>query len=82
VKKDILLLLDLSSTKARGQCYGGTVAMSACKSGMAMDDEPKAILLIINENSLDLTINDTEKMWLYICMKLLNLLKVSTKRNL
>ena len=62
--KDVLLRLNLSITKARGQCYDGAAAMSGCRSGVAkriMDVEPKAIYTHCYGHSLDLAISDTVK---------------------
>ena len=64
VIKDVLLRLNLSITKARGQCYDGAAAMSGCRSGVAkriMDDEPKAVYTHCYGHSLDLAISDTVK---------------------
>lgn len=64
VIKDVLLRLNLSITKARGQCYDGAATMSGCRSRVAkkiMDDEPKAIYTHCYGHSLDLAISDTAK---------------------
>ena len=64
VIKDVLLRLNLSITKARGQCYDGAAAMSGCRSGVAkriMDVEPKAIYTHCYGHSWDLAISDTVK---------------------
>ena len=64
VIKDVLLRLNLSITKARGQCYNGAATRSGCRSGVAkriMDNEPKAIYTHCYGHSLDLAISDTAK---------------------
>ena len=46
--KDVLLQLNLSITKARGQYYNGATVISGCRSGVAkriMNVESKAICI-------------------------------------
>lgn len=91
VIKDELLRLNLSITKARGQCYDGAAAMSGCRSGVAkriMDVEPKAIYTHCYGHSLDLAISDTVKQCdcinnaLSITHEITKLIKeISTKRS-
>ena len=46
VIKDVMLRLNLSMSKLRGQCYDGCSTMSGTRSGIAksiMDEEPRAV---------------------------------------
>ena len=61
---DVLLRLNLSISKLRGQCYDGAATMSGCKSGVAKRvsaDEPRAIYTHCYGNSLNLACCDTIK---------------------
>ena len=64
VIKDVLLRMNLSLDKARGQCYDGAAAMAGCRSGVAkriLDEEPRAIYIHCYGHALDLAISDTVK---------------------
>lgn len=64
VIKDVLLRMNLSLDKARGQCYDGAAAMAGCRSGIAKrisDEEPRAVFMHCYGHALDLAISDTVK---------------------
>lgn len=62
--KDTLLRLNLSFSKARGQCYDGASNMSGVRTGVAkriIDEEPKAFYTHCYGHSLNLAVSDTMK---------------------
>ena len=61
VIKDVMLKLNLSMSKLRGQCYDGCSTMSGTRSGVAksiMDEEPRAVYTHCYDHSLNLAAND------------------------
>ena len=61
---DVLLRLNLSISKLRGQCYNGAASMAGYKSGVATRvtaDEPRAIYTHCYGHSLNLACCDTIK---------------------
>ena len=61
---DVLLRLNLSVSKVRGQCYDGAATMSGAKSGVAMrlcTVEPRAVFTHCYGHSLNLACGDTIK---------------------
>ena len=61
---DVLLLLNLSISKIRGQCYDGAATMSGAKSGVATRlsaAEPRAVFTHCYGHSLNLACVDTIK---------------------
>ena len=88
--RDVLVWLNLSITKARGQCYNGAAAMPGCRSGVAkriIDDESKAIYTHCYGHPLDLAITDTVKRWdciniaFSITHEITKLIKISPQRE-
>ena len=62
--KDVLLRLNLTISKVRGQCYDGAATMARCKSGVATRinaDEPRAIFTHSYGHSLNLACCDAIK---------------------
>ena len=62
VIKDVLLRMNLSLNKARGQCYDGAAAMAGCRSGVAKmisDEEPRALFTHCYGHALNLACSDT-----------------------
>ena len=62
--KDALLRMNLSLTKARGQCYDGASSMSGVHSGVAtqlMAEEPRALYTHCYGHALNLACSDTIK---------------------
>ena len=61
VIKEVMLRLNLSMSKLRGQCYDGCSAMSGTRSGVAksiMDEEPRAVYTHCYGHSLNLAASD------------------------
>jgi hypothetical protein len=64
VIKDVLQRLNLSLSKARGQCYDGAATMAGLRSGVAKQlsqDEPRAIYTHCYGHALNLACEDTIK---------------------
>ena len=64
VIKDVLMRMNLSLTKMRGQCYDGASCMSGLKSGVATrlsEEEPRAIYTHCYGHALNLACTDTIK---------------------
>ena len=64
VIRDVLIRLNLSVDKLRGQCYDGASAMSSSKSGVAKkisDLEPRAVYTHCYGHALNLAAGDTLK---------------------
>ena len=64
VIKDVLQRLNLSLSKARGQCYDGAATMAGLRSGVAKQlsqDEPRAIYTHCYGHALNLACGDTIK---------------------
>ena len=64
VIKDVLLRMNLSLKKVRGQCYDGAAAMAGCRSGVAKiisDEEPRALFTHCYGHALNLACSDTIK---------------------
>ena len=60
--KDVLLRMNLSLNKARGQYYDGAAAMAGCRSGVAKmisDEEPRALFTHCYGHALNLACSDT-----------------------
>ncbi len=88
--KDCLLRLNLSLSKARGQCYDGASNMSGAKSGVAkriQDEEKKAIYTHCYGHALNLACSDAikgckvTKDALESAYELIKLIKFSPKRE-
>ena len=88
--KDCLQRLNLSISKARGQCYDGASAMSGARSGVAKritDLEKRAIYLHCYGHSLNLACVDTMKNskilkdCLEVAYEITKLIKYSPKRE-
>ena len=88
--KDCLQRLNLSISKARGQCYDGASAMSGARSGVAKritDLEKRAIYLHCYGHSLNLACVDTMKNSkllkdsLEVTYEITKLIKYSPKRE-
>lgn len=64
VIKDVLMRMNLTLTKMRGQCYDGASCMSGLKSGVATrlsEEEPRAIYTHCYGHALNLACSDTIK---------------------
>ena len=64
VIKDVLLRMNLTLNKARGQCYDGAANMSGAKSGVAKqltDEEPRALYTHCYGHALNLACGDAIK---------------------
>lgn len=64
VIKDVLLRMNLTLSKARGQCYDGAANMSGAKSGVAKqltDEEPRALYTHCYGHALNLACADAIK---------------------
>ena len=64
VIKDVLVRMNLTLTKMRGQCYDGASCMSGLKSGVATrlsEEEPRAIYTHCYGHALNLACSDTIK---------------------
>ena len=64
VIKDVLVRMNLTLTKMRGQCYDGASCMSGLKSGVATrlsEEEPRAIYTHCYGHALNLACSDTVK---------------------
>ena len=62
--KDVLLRLNLSISKARGQCYDGASNMAGAKSGVAKQirsEEPRAVFTHCYGHTLNLACGDVVK---------------------
>ena len=62
--KDVLLRINLSLNKVRGQCYDGAANMSGAKSGVAKqltDEEPRALYTHFYGHALNLACGDAIK---------------------
>lgn len=62
VVKDTLLRLNLTLTKARGQCYDGASNMTGVRNGVAkriQDEQPNAFFTHCYGHSLNLAVSDT-----------------------
>ena len=62
--RDVLLRLNLSVTKLRGQCYDGASAMAGLRGGLAKmitDDEPRALYIHCYGHALNLACSDAVK---------------------
>ena len=62
VAKDTLLRLNLTLTKARGQCYDGASNMTGVRNGVAkqiQDEQPNAFFTHCYGHSLNLAVSDT-----------------------
>lgn len=83
--KDVLLRMNLSLTRIRGQCYDGASAMSGAKSGVAQrikEEEPRALYTHSYGHSLNLAASDTIKASKLISNEIVKLIKYSPKREL
>ena len=58
---DCLLRLNLKLEHCRGQCYDGASVMSGLKSGVASDNEPRAVFTHCYGHALNLAVGDTMK---------------------
>ena len=61
---DVLLRLNLSIAKLKGQCYGGAASMAGRKSGVAtqlLREEPRAVFTHCYGHSLNLACSDAVK---------------------
>ena len=59
---DVLLRMNLSVSKVRGQCYDGAATMAGAKSGVAVrlsTAEPRAVYTHCYRHSLNLACSDT-----------------------
>ncbi len=88
--KDCLLRLNLSLSKARGQCYDGASNMSGAKSGVAkriQDEEKRAVYTHCYGHALNLACSDAikgcklTKEALESAYELIKLIKFSPKRE-
>ena len=64
VIRDVLLRVNISITKFRGQCYDGASAMAGIRSGVAtqiLQDEPRAVFTHCYGHALNLACSDTIK---------------------
>ena len=64
VIRDVLLRVNISITKLRGQCYDGASAMAGIRSGVAtqiLQDEPRAVFTHCYGHALNLACSDTIK---------------------
>ena len=64
VIRDVLLRLNISFTKLRGQCYDGASAMAGIRTGVAtqiLQDEPRAVFTHCYGHALNLACSDTIK---------------------
>ena len=64
VIRDVLLRVNISITKLRGQCYDGASAMAGIRSGVAtqiLQDEPRAVFTHYYGHALNLACSDTIK---------------------
>lgn len=62
--KDILLRLNLSLTRIRGQCYDGATSMTGIRLGVAkqlLDEEPRAVYTHCYGHALNLACGDAIK---------------------
>ena len=88
--KDVLLRMNLSLKKCRGQCYDGAANMSGKHKGVAKqisNEEIRALFIHCYGHTLSLSVKDAI-MWikclkdaLDICMDIINLIKRSPKRD-
>ena len=90
VVKDTLLRLNLTLTKARGQCYDGASNMSGVRNGVAkqiQDEQPNAFFTHCYGHSLNLAVSDTIKQCntmksaLEITHEITKLIKYSPRRE-
>ena len=88
--KDVLLRLQIPTSKLRGQCYDGCGTMAGKKSGVAtriQQEEPRAIFTHCYGHALNLSVGDTIKSCkvmknsLDTCFELIKLIKWSPKRD-
>lgn len=88
--KDVLLQLQIPTSKLRGQCYDGCGTMAGKKSGVAtriQQEEPRAIFTHCYGHALNLSVGDTIKSCkvmknsLDTCFELIKLIKWSPKRD-
>ena len=88
--KDVLIRLNLSFTRCRGQCYDGANNMRGAKNGVSkqiMDIESRALYTHCYGHSLNLTAGDAIKGCkvlqdtLDITFEISRLIKFSPKRN-
>ena len=64
VIKDVMIRLNLSMSKLRGQCYDGCSTMSGIRTGVAKriaDEKPRAVFTHCYGHSLNLAASDTVK---------------------
>ena len=64
VIKDVILRMNLSLKKVRGQCYDGAAAMAGCRSGVAKiisDEEPRALFTHCYGHALNLACSDPSR---------------------
>ena len=90
VVRDVLLRLNLSLNKARGQCYDGAGAMAGRRQGVAKQisqEEPRAIYTHCYGHALNLACSDTVKRCdcmhnsLTTAYEIMKLIKKSPKRD-
>ena len=62
--KDVLIRMNLSINKLRGQCYDGASAMKDHRNGVAKlisQIEPRAVFILCYGHSINLAASDTLK---------------------
>ena len=89
--RDVILRLNLTFTKLRGQCYDSAALMSGTRNGVStqiLKEEPRAVYTHCCGHSLNLACNDTIKQCkvmkdaLEITQKIAKLVKRSPQRDL